>query len=299
MMMSSSSPYQQSVSWRQAWPFLAVPLALYCLLLVYPLLQVLWLSVWDGRDNVYAPSFVGLANYQRLWQHPTFVKSLGNSLAFLVTLLPCLLVLPTLVAYHAYKAPSQSLSTIVRAIVYLPVLVPMVVSALLWQWLLQGDGLINTLLKQVGIASVPWLTSVQWVIPAISLVIVWKALGYYMMMVFSHLVTLPTEQDEAALLEGASAWQRFYYITLPQLRGILTTVAIVATMGTIKLFSEVYVLTRGGPLHTSDTLLLFIYTQAFSWLDFGLASAAGVVFAVLLITLTLLQYRLQGKRPLA
>jgi putative chitobiose transport system permease protein len=266
---------------------------------VWPLCYVLGLSLWDGRFDLYHPQFVGLANYQRLFAHPTFLKTLLNSLTFLAYLLPSLLVLATLVAYHNYRAPNTTVATLLRSVIYLPVLVPMVVSALLWQWILQGDGLLNNGLQLLGLPTVPWLTSLQWVIPAISLVIAWKALGYYMMMIFSQLITLPTEQEEAALLDGASAWQIFAHITLPHLRGVLATVAIVCTMGAIKIFSEVYVLTRGGPLHASETLIFFIYNQAFSWLDFGLASASGVVFALLLVLLTLVQYALQRKKILS
>lgn len=281
----------------QALLFMAFPLVLYAVLLVYPLLQSLWLSCLDGRFDLYHPQWVGLANYGRLFQHPAFLKALLNTVVFLLFLLPCLLVLPTLMAVHLYKAPSKALSTLLRAVAYLPVLIPMVVSALIWQWLLQGDGLINALLQQMGLQGIPWLSATQWVIAAISLVVVWKALGYYMMMVFSKISTLPTELNEAAVLDGASPWQAFWYVTLPQLRPVLGVVATVCLMGTLKLFSEVYVLTRGGPLHASETLVFFIYNQAFSWLDFGLASAGGVVFALILVLLTLLQYALQQQSP--
>jgi putative chitobiose transport system permease protein len=126
-------------------------------------------------------------------------------------------------------------------------------------------------------------------LPAIALVVVWKASAYYMMMLITRLEGIPQAMYESAKMDGANALQRFYFITLPQLKGMLALVAMICTLGSLKVFSEVYILTGGGPIGASKTLIFYLYERAFQRLDLGVAAAAGLIFALLIVMLTLVQ----------
>ncbi len=272
-------------------PFLLLSLPFLSLMLVFvvPLIQAVSMSGLDFTHNLYTPQWVGIDNYTNVLTSPDFAQALWNTLVLLVYILPVVLVLSTAMALlfaGRFKAVS-----LLRVLVYLPVVISMVVAGMLWKWLLAGEGLLNSGLTFLHLPSVPWLSSPNWVLPAIALVVVWKASAYYMMMLITRLEGIPKAMYESAELDGANALQRFYFITLPQLKGMLALVAMICTLGSLKIFSEVYILTGGGPIGASKTLIFYLYERAFQRLDLGVAAAAGLIFAVLIVILTLIQKR--------
>jgi putative chitobiose transport system permease protein len=270
-------------------PFLllSLPLASLMLVFVIPLIQAVAMSGLDFTHNLYSPQWVGLANYANVLTSPDFAQALWNTLMLWVYILPAVLIASTVMALlFAGRFKGVGL---LRVLVYLPVVVSMVVAGMLWKWLLAGEGLLNSGLAFLHLPNVPWLSAPQWVLPAIALVVVWKASAYYMMMLITRLEGIPQAMYESAKMDGANALQRFYFITLPQLKGMLALVAMICTLGSLKVFSEVYILTGGGPIGASKTLIFYLYERAFQRLDLGVAAAAGLIFALLIVMLTLVQ----------
>ena len=286
---ATATPKQSTnlASSRTIWQFVGLPTLVLVLVFLLPALASFVFSLFTFENDLYHPVFVGLGNYQALFQNGMFLKCLLQTFLLGVVIIPSVMIIPLGMA-SVLVQPFWG-STIVRLFAYSPVMISMVVSATLWKWVLQEDGLLNGMIQAFGGKPVAWLTDPQFVLGSIACVIVWKALGYYMMMYVGRLQTLSADWYEAASIEGASAWQQFWYITLPQLRPTMVLVATVSSLATLKLFSEIYVLTKGGPLHSSETLVFFIYDQAFGWLNLGTACAAGLLFAGLIIGVMVVQ----------
>lgn len=272
---------------KTIWSLLGLPTLVLVLVFLIPALASFVFSLFTFENDLYHPVFVGLANYQALFQNGAFLKCLLQTFLLGLVIIPSVMILPLGMASVVVQ-PFKG-STFVRLFAYSPVMISMVVSATIWKWVLQEDGLLNGLIQAFGGKPVAWLTDPNFVLGSIACVIVWKALGYYMMMYVGRLQTLSPDWYEAASIEGATAWQQFWHITLPQLRPTMVLVATVSSLATLKLFSEIYVLTKGGPLHNSETLVFFIYDQAFGWLNLGTACAAGLLFAGLIIGVMLVQ----------
>ena len=280
---------------RKIAPFLLLTLPFLSLSIVFivPLIQALQMSGLDFTHQLYNPTWVGMANYQNVLTSADFVQALWNTLSLLLYILPAVLVLSTAMALlFAGRFKGVGL---LRVLVYLPVVISMVVAGMLWKWLLAGEGLLNSGLAFLHLPHLPWLSSPTWVLPAIALVVVWKASAYYMMMLITRIESIPQAMYESAELDGANGWQQFYFITLPQLKGMLALVAMICTLGSLKVFSEVYILTGGGPIGASKTLIFYLYERAFQRLDLGVATAAGVIFAIIIVILTLVQKRLTNE----
>jgi putative chitobiose transport system permease protein len=278
-----AKPKQSSslASSKTIWKFVGLPTIVLVIVFLIPALASFVFSLFTFENDLYHPVFVGLANYQALFQNGSFLKCLLQTFLLGVVIIPSVMIIPLGIASIVVQ-PFWG-STLVRLLVYSPVMISMVVSATLWKWVLQEDGLLNGMIQAFGGKPVAWLTDPNFVLGSIATVVVWKALGYYMMMYVGRLQTLSPDWYEAASIEGATAWQQFWYITLPQLRPTMVLVVTISSLATLKLFSEIYVLTKGGPLHNSETLVFFIYDQAFGWLNLGTACAAGLLFAGLII----------------
>lgn len=269
--------------------YLITPLVMVLAFFVIPFVMALGISTRDYGQDLYQPAFVGLGNYQALFSNPLFWQSLGNTVVFLLGVVPAMIALPIILAVvlnHNVKGIS-----IFRSIIYLPVIISIIVVGITWKWLYDKDGLINYFLSLVGIPKIGWLINPDIAIYAVMIVIVWKGLAYYMMMYLANLQTLSKDLYESADIDGANWWQRHWHITVPHLRPTMTMVAIISTIGCLKLFGEIYVMTKGGPVGSTQTLVYFIYQRAFENLDLGLASAAGVVLMVILMILTILQLK--------
>jgi putative chitobiose transport system permease protein len=167
----------------------------------------------------------------------------------------------------------------------------MVVVGIAWKWLYAYDGLINYGLTLFGLPKTGWLVNPDIALWAVMLVIVWKGLAYYMMMYLAHLQSISQELYQAAEMDGASRFQKHWHITIPALWPTIIMVAIISTIGSLKVFTEIYVMTQGGPVGSTQTLVYQIYEQAFQSLDLGLASAGGLVLMVILIVMSLIQLR--------
>ena len=261
---------------------------------VYPALRVLLMSFTD-YNMINPPQPVGWAQYQRLWADPLFWSALANSALYLVVVVPILVWVPALLAILVNR-PLPGL-TWFRAALYLPVVTSLVVSALVWKWLYAEQGLLNTALRATGLIEDPvrFLTEPENALFSVMAVTVWSGLGYYMVIYLAGLQSIPSQLLEVAEVEGVSRRQQIQHIILPLLKPQMAVVAVMSGMASMKVFEEVYVMTQGGPLDSTKTLVFHLYESAFVDFDMGYAAAIGVVLFVLTLGLSLLNLRLLGR----
>lgn len=258
-----------------------------------PLLMAFGISLSDYSRDIYHPSFVGLLNYARLAHSVPFWSALRNTFVFLLGVVPAMVVLPIFLAL-LLNGKLKGIA-IFRSLIYIPVVISMVVVGIAWRWLYADDGLLNWFLSLFHLAKVGWLVSPDMALYSVMIVVVWKGLAYYMMMYLAHLQSLSSDLYEAAEIDGASLWQKHWHVTLPHLQPTMVMVAIISTIGSLKVFTEIYVLTRGGPVGATKTLVYYIYERAFENLDLGIASAAGIVLMLILLAFSLLEMKLSPK----
>jgi ABC-type sugar transport system permease subunit len=239
--------------------------------------------------NIISPmEYTGFANYIRLFQDALFLKSILNTLIFLVIHIP----LQIIVALFLAEVLNQKihLRGFFRAAFFLPVVVSGVVVTILWQQLYGFDtGLLNKILVTLGFGKVGWLIDPKIAMPSIALMATWKNVGLYIVLFLVGLQTVPKHYYEAADLEGATHWQKFFKITLPMINPTIFLVVILSTVGGFSLFIEPYVLTGGGPLNSTLSAVLYIYKQAFFYYHMGYSATLGLFFALIILSVVIIQ----------
>lgn len=241
------------------------------------------------------PQWIGFDNYNRAIHDPMFWRVLRNTAYYTLGTVPTAMALSLALAL----ALNQKMRgvTLFRGLYYLPVVAPMVAVAMVWRWLYNTDfGVINYLLSKVGVPIIPWLTSVQWAMPAVILMSVWKGLGYGMVLYLAGLQGIPQHLYDAAAVDGANAPQRFRYVTLPMLSTTTFFVLVTSVISSFQVFGQVYIMTRGGPANATSTIVYYIYQNGFESFRMGYASALSwLLFAVVFI-FTLIQFRAQREK---
>jgi multiple sugar transport system permease protein len=284
---------------RAAWLFLAPALFLIGFFFFLPAAAALLLSLTDFDIYALADAdnarVVGVNNYERLIDHPLFWTSLKNTFYFALGCGP-LTVLVALVAALLVNAPLTRFRTFFRTAYFIPFVTTLVAVAIVWRYLYHAEyGLLNYTLGVFGIKPVNWLGDPTWAMPAIILMAVWKNFGYYMLIFIAGLQAIPRELYEAAELDGAGAWKRFVHVTVPQLGPSLVFVGVVVMIGYFQLFAEPYVMTQGGPLRSTTSLVLLMYEEGFRWWRMGFAAAIAFVLFIIILIWTLIQRRLEPK----
>jgi multiple sugar transport system permease protein len=284
---------------RAAWLFLAPALLLIGVFFFLPVLASFVLSVTDF--DIYAigdlsnARVVGLGNYTALFDNPLFWTALQNTFYFALVGGP-LTVLVSLGAALLLNARLVRFKSFFRTIYFVPFVTTLVAVAIVWRYLYHPEyGLLNYALGFVGIDPIDWLGDPRWAMPAIILLAVWKNFGYNMLIFIAGLQSIPGELYEAANLDGAGALSRFWHITLPMLGPTLLFVAVVTMIGFFQLFAEPYVMTQGGPLKSTTSLVLFMYEEGFRWWRMGFAAAIAFVLFLIILAATLVQLRLQRR----
>ena len=245
--------------------------------------------------NIISPmEFTGLNNYVRLFSDKVFFKSIINTLIFLIIHIPLQIV----VALFLAEVLNQKIKFrgFFRAAFFLPVIVSGVVVTILWQQLYGYDtGLLNRALVSIGLGKVGWLTDPNIAMSSIALMATWKNVGLYIVLFLVGLQTVPAHYYEAADLEGATRWQKFFQITLPMINPTIFMVVILSTIGGFSLFIEPYIMTGGGPLNSTISAVLYIYKQGFFYYHMGYAATLGLFFALIIFTVVLLQKKFVEK----
>lgn len=282
-----------------AWGFVAPALIALGLFLFVPVLAALVISFTDF--DIYALAdirnlrFVGLDNYLQLLRTPLFWRALGNTAWFVVLGVP-LSILTSLAAALLLDSRLARFKGFFRTVYFAPVVTTLVAVAVIWRYLFHTRyGLINWALGLVGIAPVDWLGDPRWAMPAIVIFAVWKNFGYNMIILLAGLQTIPEELYEAARIDGAGPVQRLRHVTLPGLAPVLLVVSILTMAGYFQLFAEPYVMTQGGPVESTVSVLYYMYDQGFRWWNLGFASAIAVALFLVMFALTLVQLRLSER----
>jgi multiple sugar transport system permease protein len=273
---------------------LAAPYTAFLLLFAaYPIVFALVL-VFLQWDLVTAPSFAGFDNVRLLANDGRFWRAVGNTFVFLSIHVPLQIV--TALALALALNRQLVLRSFWRAAFFLPVVISGAVVAILWSNLYATDvGLINKLLVRVGLAPVPWLTDPLTAMPAIAVMVTWKNVGFYVIIYLAVIQNIPRSCLEAIEIDGASSWQRFRYLTLPMLLPQTILVITLSTINGLQLFIEPYVMTGGGPLRRTYSVVLYLYTNAFSYQKMGYAATIGVALALIIGAVVLSQRRVIGK----
>ena len=244
------------------------------------------------RWNIYTPmKWVGLGNIKLLLTDPLIWRALVNTLYFLLIHIPLQLV----IALGLAQLLNQKIRgrAFFRASYFMPVIVSGVVVTILWQQLYATEtGLINLLLQRFGLSGIGWLTDRRYAMPAIAIMATWKNVGLYVVLFLVGLQAIPTELYEAAELDGASAWLKFWLITVPMINPTIMLVLVLSTIGGFSLFIEPYVMTGGGPANSTLSGILYLYKQAFFFSKMGYATTIGFFWAMIIFLVVLLQRRL-------
>lgn len=285
-------PYAAADS-QAAWLLLAPALLLLGAFVLWPIVYLIGLSFTTGSFTRAGLQWIGLRNYLRLVVDADFWQILGNTLYFTVaTVLPSV-GLPLALAVLLNR--SVALRGWLRTAYFVPSVTSLVAVGLGFRWLFQVDGPVNAGLVSWGGSPVPWLSSPLWAMPVIILLSTWKQLGFNLVVFLAGLQTIPLSRYEAAELDGAGPWQQFWHITLPGLRPTLVFAAVTTAIFTLRSFEQIYVMTGGGPLNSTNILVYYIYQQAFTQFDFGYAAAAATL--LLLLALGLVYWQLRSQPP--
>jgi multiple sugar transport system permease protein len=271
------------------WVFVAPAVAVIALFFAVPVIAGLALSFTDF--DIYALAdlrnlrLTGLANYADVLTLPLFWKALGNTLYFVVAGVPLSIAL-SLGCAVLLQSPLARLKSFFRTALFAPVVTTLVAVAVIWRYLFHVRyGLLNEWLVGFGLDPVDWLGDPHWAMPSIILFSVWKGFGANMIIFVAALQAIPTELYEAARIDGAGRWRQFVDITLPMLGPTLFLVSVLTMTGYFQLFAEPYVMTQGGPLESTVSVLYLMYEEGFRWWNLGRASAvAFVLFALMWIT---------------
>ena len=273
--------------------FVAPFLVLYSLILVFPLLRGLWLSL-NLVDLFGAGHFVGLGNYGRLLHDPVFGTSLVNTFEVTLMIVPPLTVLALLLALALNRAGKGA--AIVRGIFFSSAVLSVTIVTLIWRFVLAPDaGLLGEMWKALGWEPLPFLSDVHLALPALAITTIWWSLGFPMLLFLAGLQQIPQDMYEAAALDNAGWWTTFWRITLPALRRTLVLVVMLQTAAQLQLFGQSQLLTAGGPSGASRTAVLFLFETAFGRWELGYASAAAEVLFLIILAVTLTQYWATGR----
>jgi len=280
---------------RAAW-ILAIPFTLLFLAFtVWPVAQSLFMSFTDTRQKdlrtPFSVNFIGIDNYVRALSDPVFQRAAANTAYFVVVGVPLTLAVALLAAVALDKGITR-FRAVFRLGFYTPVITSIVAVAVVWRFILQPDaGLLNTVLSWFGIQGPNWLGDVQWSMPSLILMAIWRNFGTGMIIFLAGLQAVPYSLQEAAAIDGANTWQRFWHITFPLLRPTLLFVSVTTAIGYLQFFEEPFVMTQGGPLNSTVSMSMYTYNQ-FGYGNYGVATAMSYLIFVVIAAVTAIQFRL-------
>ena len=287
---------------RAAWLFAAPALLAIGVFFILPAAASFFLSLTDF--DLYALAdlrnlrFVAFDNYIGLLQRPLFWQALGNTLYFVVVGVPLSMAVSLIAAMLLNSAAARA-TPFFRTALFAPVVTTIVAVAVIWRYLFHTRyGLVNHWMGEIGIDPIDWLGDPDWAMPTIILFAVWKNFGYNMIILLAGLQAIPRDLYEAARIDGASCPQQFRHITLPSLLPMLLMVAILTMTGYFQLFAEPYVITEGGPVQSTMSVLYLMFNDGFQWWNLGVASAVAFVLFLLMLAATFVLVRL-GRRSQA
>ncbi len=287
-----SLPKRKSLMTRKNAPylFLTPMIILFAVFMIYPVIKSLILSFQDFTDGQYI--FCGIQNYVTMFKDPIFWKSLKNTFIYLAVQVPVMVVLSLVLGVMVEQAFLKFRSGF-RMSIFLPSVTALVAYAIVFKLLFNTDfGLVNHALRALGFTGVDWLNTVWGARMAIIIGITWRWTGYNTIIMIAGLKNIPLELYESADIDGANAFQKFFYITIPMVKSIILFVSITSTIGTLQLFDESFILTGGGPDNATITIGHYLYNTGFSYYKFGYAAAISYALVVIIGILSIIQFRM-------
>ena len=251
-----------------------------------PFFQTVILSFQDYSNNIYNADWVGLANYWQIFKNPIFYKVMLNTFIYLLVAVPILAIIPLFLAILINQKIRGI--TLYKILIYLPVIVSIVVAAIAFKWIYAEQGVLNYLLSVFHIPAIGWLTDPKYAIYSVILLTIWKGIGYYMMIYLAALMSVPKDLYEACDIDGAGFLRKHLTVTVPHIMPTIALVTTISSISAMKIFAEIYVMTKGGPLNSTKTIVYYIYEKAFENLDLGYASAMSVVLLVVVMVFSLI-----------
>ncbi|EIL90847.1 carbohydrate ABC transporter permease [Rhodanobacter spathiphylli] len=284
---------------RTAWLFLAPALVVLGVFFLLPVLAALVLSLTDydlyALADIRNLRFVALGNYRELLQRPLFWSALGHTLYFVAVGVP-LSMGASLGAAMLLNSPLARCKPFFRTALFAPVVTTVVATAVIWRYLFNTKyGMANYLLGLLDVHPVDWLGDPHWAMPTIIAFAAWKNFGYNMIIFLAGLQAIPPDLYEAARIDGASPWRQFVHITLPMLKPTMLMVGILTVSGYFQLFAEPYVMTEGGPLQSTVSVLYLMYDEGFKWWNLGSASAVAFLLFLIMFAVTVLMLKLSRR----
>lgn len=263
--------------------FVLPTLTIFLVFTIYPIVVGIPLAFFDISLTL-EPTFVGLKHFNRLMSDGQFWNAMRNSMIYLLVVPPIQIISILLAVLLNQKLPGMK---VFRAMYYIPVITSAVAVGITWRWLYQDRGLLNAALSVLGLIHplepVGFLSDPRYALASVMVVTMWKGLGYYMVIYLAGLQSVPKELGEAAQIDGASRFQNLWYVTIPLLKPYVLLCTLMSTIAAIRVFDEVWVMTRGGPINASMVANTYLYKVAFEGFDFGYAAAVGIVIGVVVM----------------
>ena len=266
--------------------FLLPALVLLTIFFFIPFFQTILLSFYDYSNDIYSPTFSGLENYKILFSSKEFYQTLFNTFLFLILVVPVLAILPLIVAIFINQKIKGI--NIYKVLIYLPVVVSIVVVAIAFKWLYAQEGILNYIVSILGFNAIGWLTDTKFAMLSVAIVTIYKGIGYYMMIYLSALIGVPKDLYEAADVDGANEIKKHLTVTIPHIMPIIALVVTMSSISALKVFAEIYVMTKGGPLNSTKTIVYYIYERAFENLDLSMAATASVVLLAIILIFSII-----------
>jgi ABC-type sugar transport system permease subunit len=292
--MTSVSIPREPGHWRYAWtgPLFLLPSAVILgVFVLYPVVQTLWMSVHDWSMFQTTHPFVGFANYLELLEDRRFWNALKNTVVFTVVTVPLQIVIGLMLALALTR--SNWWTVFLRSVYFFPVISSFATMAIVWRFLLSADvGPTAAWVRAAGFAPLDVLHSPSLALPAVIMVGLWKNIGFTMVILLAALQDVPESLNEAAVLDGANSRQRLFHVTIPSIRHALLFTSVIAVIASLQVFDQVYVMTRGGPMFRTETLVTYMYDQGFTAFRSGYAATIAWVLFLLIMVVSLIQLRL-------
>lgn len=266
--------------------FLLPAVAVLIVFFFIPFFQTFGLSFFDYSSSIYNPTFNGVDNYIKLFKEPIFYKVMFNTFMYLIIAVPFLVTFPLFLAILINQKIRGI--TLYKILLYLPVIVSIVVAAIAFKWLYAGQGILNYILTLFHLDPLGWLVDTKWALFSVAIVTIWKGIGYYMMIYLASLMSVPQDLYEACDIDGANFLTKHLTVTIPHIMPTIALVSTISTISAMKVFAEIYVMTKGGPLNSTKTIVYYIYERAFENLDLGYASALAVVLLIVVMAFSLI-----------
>jgi multiple sugar transport system permease protein len=283
---------QMRKSWR-AYLFISPGLIIFSIFTIFALLFAFYLTFHEWNLIQADKPFVGLDNYARMIEDEKFHRSILNTFYFTGASVPLTMTIGLLLALLLNQGIRGR--GFFRTMFFLPIVTPFVVVAIIWKWIYNGDfGLLNYYLLQGGIIREPllWLADKDLAMPAVIMMSVWSGIGFSMVIYLAGLQGIPQELHEAAKVDGAGSWQRLWHVTLPQLAPTTLFLLVMGIIGSLQVFTQIYIMTKGGPVERTTTMVYFIYKAAFNFYEMGYATTLAFVLFAITLVFTAIQLRL-------